>query len=156
MQILPTIAAIGATLTAVFFIFRYSFRQVIKRKAIPQLDAILFPDGLSQKAIITNKLKELTHDRFSEEQTLDYFMKIKGLQVVTLSQRSNFWIRKYLFSPTTIKLNYFEQVNFYKLFLNYPSTAETPTPAKEPWSAALSWPQNQFQYKTGLLDQSMA
>lgn len=32
----------------------------------------------------------------------------------------NFWTRKYLTSPTRLKLNYFEQVKFYEMFLNYP------------------------------------
>ncbi len=156
MQILPIIVAIGTTLTAVFFIFRYSFRHVIQRKAVAQLDVILFPEGMSQKAIIANKLKELTNERFSEEQMLDYFMKIKGLQVVNLSQRSNFWIRKYLFSPTEIKLNYFEQVNFYKIFLNYPKAAETSVPVKKDCPKTISWASSQFPSQRSMLDRSMA
>jgi hypothetical protein len=47
--------------------------------------------------------------------------------VINLNDPIGYWTRKYLMTPTKVKLNYFEQVKFYETFLNYPHFAEKTT-----------------------------
>ncbi len=118
--ILITIILVGTTIFS-YFLFRRYFRMVVQQKAQARLEPILFPGGNPQKARVIGALNELTNKRFNDTEILDYFTKIKGLQIAPVSQRTNFWTKRYLFSPTAIRLNYFEQVKFYELFLNYPT-----------------------------------
>ena len=92
---------------------------IVKLKAQGTLQKIIFPEGNSQKREILDIFHDFTNRRFSDDQLLDYFIKIKGLQNMSLGYNSSYWIKKYLLSPTEIKLNYFEQVKFYEMFLNF-------------------------------------
>ncbi len=94
-----------------------------ERNAVSTLESLLFSKGDKQKESIISSMMKITNDKYSKEQLLDYFLKIKGLQVVNFCDPVNFWTRKYLMSPTKLKLNYFEQVKFYETFLNYPETS---------------------------------
>ncbi len=121
MQLLPVILIFIIAIVLSYFLIRRYFRKVVQQKALARLEPILFPGGGPQKAKVIGALNELTNERFNDTEILEYFTKIKGLQITSLSQRANFWTKRYLFSPTAIRLNYFEQVKFYELFLNYPS-----------------------------------
>ncbi|MGQ1890410.1 hypothetical protein ACT29H_08190 [Thermophagus sp. OGC60D27] len=112
-----------------YFAIRRFFPELARKQASKQLEEVLFPKGNRQKDEVLKAFREITEGRFSEEEMLDYFFKIKGLQTIEINSKTNFWLKKYLFSPTTIKLNYFEQVNFYKTFLNLP-IARMESPAK--------------------------
>lgn len=94
-----------------------------EKNAIGNLESMLFSEGNNQKKRIVDSMHEMTNQKYTEEELLDYFLKIKGLQVVNFYDPVNFWTRKYLMSPTKLKLNYFEQVKFYETFLNYPETS---------------------------------
>ncbi len=111
------IAIAIATVIALSLTYNPFVRFIAEKKAIPVLDDILFNDEEVSKQEILHLIHKLTNYRFSDQVLLDYFYKIKGLQV--LHNPSNFWLKKYLSSPTKVKLNYFEQVRFYKAFLNY-------------------------------------
>lgn len=93
-----------------------------EKNAIGNLESMLFSEGNHQKKRIITSMHEMTNEKYSEDELLDYFLKIKGLQVVNFYDPVNFWTRKYLMSPTKLKLNYFEQVKFYETFLNYPES----------------------------------
>ncbi len=117
------IFALLAVLTSVsVWIYKIYFPAFIKQKAQGLLVNLLFPEGKVQQDEVLNIFHQLTNHRFSNEHILDYFIKIKGLQTLDLSIKTNFWIKKYLLSPTDVKLNYFEQVRFYETFLNYPKS----------------------------------
>lgn len=94
-----------------------------EKNAVSTLESLLFSKGDKQKEKIISSMMKITNDKYTSEQLLDYFLKIKGLQVVNFCDPVNFWTRKYLMSPTKLKLNYFEQVKFYETFLNYPETS---------------------------------
>ncbi len=105
------------TVIALSLTYNPFIRFVAERKAIPILDEVLFREEKVSKEDILHLVHKLTNYRFSDQVLLDYFYKIKGLQVI--HNPSNFWLKKYLSTPTKVKLNYFEQVRFYKTFLNY-------------------------------------
>lgn len=121
MPYLPVILILVIALPLIFILPARFFKSLVRIKALKKLEEILFPEGELQKRKVTELFSKLSEGRFSEKGMLDYFMKIKGIQLVNTNLRNNFWIRRYLFSPTLIKLNYFEQVKFYEVFLNYPA-----------------------------------
>ncbi|WP_439183902.1 hypothetical protein [Carboxylicivirga taeanensis] len=94
-----------------------------ERNASKELEKVLFPGGNTEKEATLSSLQQITKNKYSKELLLDYFLKIKGLQVVNMYDPVNFWIRRFLMSPTKLKLNYFEQVKFYQSFLNYPESS---------------------------------
>ncbi|MFW6042960.1 MAG: hypothetical protein ACOCPW_01245 [Marinilabiliaceae bacterium] len=124
MSLLPVVLLLGVLAPAVYYSVRKAYPALVRKKATKQLEPLLFPNGNRQKSEIIKCCKELTDSRFSDEEILDYFMKMKGLQIVN-TRKANFWLKKYLFTPAPIKLNYFEQVKFYDLFLNFPENENT-------------------------------
>ncbi|MDN5292320.1 MAG: hypothetical protein PWQ06_2559 [Anaerophaga sp.] len=122
MNFLPVVLISGVTVLLCYITVRKIFPGLVRKKAIKQLENILFPEGYWQKSEVIRTFRKLTDERFSDEDILDYFFKIKGLQTVDINSGTNFWLKRYLFSPTSIKLNYFEQVKFYETFLNYPAS----------------------------------
>lgn len=105
---------------------------IAERNASKELEKVLFPEGVSEKENVINSFKSITKGKYTNEMLLDYFMKIKGLQVINMYDPVDFWTRKYLMSPTKLKLNYFEQVKFYETFLNFPgASAQLITPTTE-------------------------
>ncbi len=124
MYLLPVAIITGITAPLAYFLAKKFFPILVRKKASQKLETILFPEGYWQKSEVLKTFRNFTSERFSDEDILDYFFKIKGLQTIKLNSRTNFWIKKYLFSPTTIKLNYFEQVKFYETFLNFPAPPE--------------------------------
>ena len=105
-----------------FWLYKRLFPAIIKQRAQADLYKVIFPKGEEQKQKVLEIFHEFTNHRFNDEQILDYFIKIKGLQNLSVCVKTSFWIRRYLLSPTDIKLNYFEQVRFYEMFINYPKS----------------------------------
>ncbi|MCG8582300.1 MAG: hypothetical protein MI866_20420 [Bacteroidales bacterium] len=97
--------------------------MLAERNASKELEKLLFPKGDNEKEAIIESLVKITKGKYNQELLLDYFLKIKGLQVVNMYDPVNFWTRRFLMSPTKLKLNYFEQVKFYESFLNYPEAS---------------------------------
>ena len=93
---------------------------IAEKKAIKDLQRRLFPNGEEQKQKVLTTMEKITKKRFPEALMIDYFLKIKGLQIINMNDPVDFWTKKYLMTPTKMKLNYFEQVKFYETFLNYP------------------------------------
>lgn len=105
--------------TSLFFMHKPFIRFVAEKKAIPEIEKILFRKNDLNKSNILDVIHELTSCRLNDELVMDYFYKIKGIQVLN-NQPINFWLKIYLTTPTKVKLNYFEQVKFYETFLNFP------------------------------------
>jgi hypothetical protein len=116
-----TIALSISALTTLISLHKPIFRLIAEKKAIPKIEYILFPEEKKEdKRHVIDSINEITNKRLNDELILDYFYKIKGLQVLNNSYCNNYWVKVYLTSPTKVKLNYFEQVKFYEIFLNYP------------------------------------
>ena len=97
---------------------------IAEKKATKDLGRHLFPDGEEQRLKALATMEKITNSRFPESLMIDYFLKIKGLQRINMNDPVDFWTKKYLMTPTKVKLNYFEQVKFYETFLNYPNDLE--------------------------------
>jgi hypothetical protein len=120
MYFLSAALILGLAAPLTFVLVRKFYPEVVKKHAVKKLECLLFPKGHWQKMEVLKTFRGFTSERFSDEEILDYFFKIKGLQSVNIKTQTNFWVKRYLFSPTVIKLNYFEQVKFYETFLNFP------------------------------------
>lgn len=120
------IALTVGVVTTLFIMHKPLIRLVAEKKAIPKIENILFKSKKYNKSRVLDVIHELTSNRLNDEMVMDYFYKIKGLQVIN-NKPINFWIKIYLTSPTKIKLNYFEQVKFYETFLNFPKINEANT-----------------------------
>ncbi len=118
-MIFVTTTIIVATIVCILC-YKPILRMIAEQKAIPKLERVLFSESLKNKPCIIAKLHRLTNKRLNDDLLLDYFLKIKGLQVLNINKPMNFWVKIYLKTPTKIKLNYFEQVRFYESFLNFP------------------------------------
>lgn len=110
----------------VFFIWfwKKGILLIAEKKATKDLGRHLFPDGEEQRLKALATMEKITNSRFPESLMIDYFLKIKGLQRINMNDPVDFWTKKYLMTPTKVKLNYFEQVKFYETFLNYPNDLE--------------------------------
>ncbi len=117
-----TIAAI--TVTFVIWFWKRGVLLIAEKRATKDLGRHLFPNGEEQKIKALSTMEMITNSRFPEPLMIDYFLKIKGLQRINMNDPVDFWTKKYLMTPTKIKLNYFEQVKFYETFLNYPEDHE--------------------------------
>lgn len=94
-------------------------RQLQEKRTMRNLSAILFPSGEDQKEEIIDEIDAITQGRFTRDEMLDYYLKIKGLQIVDFHTNADSGMRRFLMQPTKIRLNYFEQVKFYETFLSY-------------------------------------
>ena len=112
------------TITFVLWFWKRGILLIAERRATKDLGRHLFPNGEEQKLKAIATMENITNNRFSEPLMIDYFLKIKGLQRINMNDPVDFWTKKYLMTPTKIKLNYFEQVKFYETFLNYPEDHE--------------------------------
>lgn len=120
MHFLTIFILLAFSLSIVFFFIHRIFPVLIRKKATTLIDVILFPKGLQQKQEAINAFHNITNNRFKNEDILDYYYKIKGLRTLGRKCNRSFVLKKYLFSPTNIKLIYFEQLRFYETFLNFP------------------------------------
>jgi len=114
------IAIIIGVVTTIVFTHKPILRLIAEKRALPKIEGFLFAQKQQNKTQVLKDIHTLTNHRLSDEMVMDYFYKIKGLQVVNINQPTNFWVKMYLTTPTKVKLNYFEQVKFYETFLNYP------------------------------------
>lgn len=119
---IPFIIGILLLCIAIPLIFHYLrfWRQRKKRDTIEALCALLFPgdpDGLMRDRVV-DRMRQMTHGRYDDDELLDYYLKIKGLQMIDLNSFNYNGIREFLMQPTRIRLKYDETVSFYEIFLN--------------------------------------
>ena len=117
------IALIFIFFLASLYLYKPLLRIIAEKRAIPKMEKILFNNLTYTKSTVLDTIHQVTSKRLNDDLVLDYFYKIKGLQVLDINKPINFWLKIYLTSPTKIKLNYFEQVKFYETFLNYPKVS---------------------------------
>lgn len=108
---------------ALIFLVPYAVYRLTKTRRNERAEALLckflFPEGDEQLNETVDKLMSMTSNKYSREDVLDYYIKIKGLQLVDLMAYSNDRVSKYLMQPTRIHLTYSEVVHFYEEFLDY-------------------------------------
>ncbi len=107
-------------LVPLFLYVRKGYMAARRNKVIATLQSILFPEGDNQKTDTIEDMMQLTSNRFTTDQLLDYYLKIKGLQLLDLNTMKDESICKFLMEPTIIRLRYDELVLFYEKFINYP------------------------------------
>ncbi len=110
----------GVLAIAVCLVVRQMIARTMEKKAVIALSRTLFPGGEEQKQDVIRNINAITNNRFTCDDVLDFYLKIKGLQIINMNDPVDFWIRNYLMQPTKVRLNYFEQVKFYEAFLNFP------------------------------------
>jgi len=103
--------------------------MIAEKRAMPKIEKALFAQDGQNKEKVLQDIHRLTNNRLSDEMAIDYFYKIKGLQVLSVNQPLSYWVKAYFTTPTKVKLNYFEQVKFYETFLNYPSLKKSTNPS---------------------------
>lgn len=79
------------------------------------------PSGLKRMEVVED-IMEMTGKRFTEDECLDYYLKIKGLQYIDMNFFGDNEILAYLMEPTRITLEYHELLAFYEKYLNHPSS----------------------------------
>ncbi len=114
------IALVIGVLTSLVLAHRPIIRLIAEKRALSKIENILFSGSEKNKSNVLQDIHKITSHRLNDDMVMDYFYKIKGLQVVNINKPTNFWLKVYLTTPTKVKLNYFEQVRFYETFLNYP------------------------------------
>ena len=120
MSFVLTIVLMAALVLLVVLIVRKIYSQHKEQEAITKMCDLIFPEGQSQRESTIDDIVTLTKGRFNREDILDYYLKIKGLQILDLHANSDKYISNYLLEPTKIRLNYYEQVIFYERYLNLP------------------------------------
>ena len=116
------ILILSSICVGLYLLNRLVIPMLAKAKAYKELQPMIFSNGEKRKTI--SKFHEITNNRFSDDEILDYYMKVKGSQILRHNKNRSFWVKKYLVSPAEIKLNYFEQVRFYEIFMGYPKNDE--------------------------------
>ena len=108
-----------------FIIIKIAVPKINKKRAYKALDKILFPNGNSQKNKVIDAFRKITQRKFTNEEILDFFIKEKGIQFMSIDPDFSSFLKKYLMIPTLVELNYFEKVKFHETFINYPRNFET-------------------------------
>ena len=83
------------------------------------LDKSFFPLGEVQKKMVIKVFHNITTNKYTDKQAIDYFIKEKGLQFMSINPGTPLKIKYYLARPTLVQLTYFERVEFHKTFINY-------------------------------------
>ncbi len=121
--LLTLIVVIAGTAAFLVIIHKMKRRRIARRAHTEEsLCAYLFPGdktGVQRDELIAD-LHIMTGGRFSNDEVLDYYLKIKGLQMVDLNTLNDDDIRKFLMEPTKVRLHYRELVSFYEKYLNQP------------------------------------
>jgi len=118
--IINTTIITGIITGILFIIMKIVVPKNDKKRAIKALEKILFPNGESQKNKVVEVFKKITQRQFTEEEILDFFIKEKGIQFMSINTEFSSSLKKYLMRPTLVELNYFEKVKFHETFINYP------------------------------------
>ncbi len=104
----------------------FHFVRIGRRKHLKVIEQRLckklFPgeEGENLKNDMIENMMTITNGRFSEDEILDYYLKIKGLQIIDINSFGDSEISNYLMQPTRIRLRYRELVSFYETYLNQP------------------------------------
>ena len=118
--IINTAIIAGISTGIIFIIIGIAIPKINKKRATEAFEEILFPNGNFQKNKVIEAFKKITHRQFTEEEILDFFIKEKGIQLMSINADFSSLLKKYLLRPTLVELNYFEKVKFHETFINYP------------------------------------
>ena len=118
--IINTAIFAGIITGILFIIIGVAIPKINKKRAYKALEKIIFPHGEYQKIKVIEVFKKITQRKFTEEEIVDFFIKEKGIQFMSINVDFSESLKKYLMRPTLVELNYFEKVKFHETFINYP------------------------------------
>ena len=117
------ILLIVIALIAFYFLLKKVIIPIVMiQKAKTYLHKSLFPHGDIQKNIVIKEFHKITSNKYNDKQAIDFFVKEKGLQLMSITPGTPLRIKYYLARPTLVRLTYFERVEFHKTFINYKGT----------------------------------
>ncbi|MGQ1946363.1 hypothetical protein ACT3CD_04585 [Geofilum sp. OHC36d9] len=131
MNMLIIIGLILLCATLLFLTGQSMLQYFVTHRAMAHLEKIYFKDGPKEKQRLLDQIDEITDHRYTNFELTDYFLKIKGLQNFSKDGCNNFWVRQFLNQPTLIKLDYYEQMKFYKAFKSHPKLPKQPSKIAE-------------------------
>ena len=102
-----------------YLLTRVIIPMIMIRKAKSYLYKLLFPLGEVQKKVVIKEFHKITTNKYTDNQAIDYFIKEKGLQLMSITPELPYRIKYYLSRKTSAQLTYFERVEFHKTFINY-------------------------------------
>ena len=109
-----------AIITGIIFLFtKIIIPRANSKKALEILEEILFPNGESQKNKVIETFRRITKRQLTKNEMLDYFIKEKGIQLISIDTDFSDSVKKYLMKPSLVELDYFEKVKFHEAFINY-------------------------------------
>ena len=114
------IASIIVTIAVAVWIKLSIFDLLAEKIGARKVEQLLFMQYPDSKQQIVSLLSDITSNRLSDSDIIDYFIKIKGFQFIDPKIRLGFWERKYLSTKPNVKLSYFEQAKFFEAFINFP------------------------------------
>ena len=123
--IINTAIIAGIVTGIILIIIGIVIPKINKKRASETLIEILFPNGELQRKKVIDTFKKITQRQLNENELLDYFIKEKGIQLMSINADFSDSVKKYLMRPTLVELNYFEKVKFHEAFINYPRNFET-------------------------------
>ena len=105
---------------AIFFLVKkWLFPLIMSMMGKNYLYKKLFFQGESQKQDVLEKFHDITENKFTDSQVIDFFMKEKGLQLLSVTPGIPLMVKYYLSNHPKITLSYFEKVKFHEIFIDY-------------------------------------
>ena len=102
-----------------FLVKRWVFPLIMSMLGKKYLYKKLFFKGETQKQEVLEKFHNITGHKFTDAQAIDFFMKEKGLQLLSVTPGSPLKVKYYLANDTKISLSYFEKVKFHETFIEH-------------------------------------
>ena len=102
-----------------FVLHRYCYPYCMGLRGKKFLYKKLFLNEDEKRKEVLATFHTITANRFTDKEAIDYFMKEKGLQLMSITPGTPLKLKYYLSFPTKVDLSYFEKVNFNEMFINY-------------------------------------
>ena len=102
-----------------FIVKKWLFPLIMSIMGKNYLYKKLFFKGESQREEVLEKFHKITGNKFTDSQAIDFFMKEKGLQLLSITPGTPLKVKYYLANDTKISLSYFEKVKFHETFIEY-------------------------------------
>jgi len=117
-----TIIVVVSVLILGFIAYKIIFPYVMSFRGRNFLYKKLFFNRETQKNEVVRKFHEITKNRYSDHLAIDYFMKEKGLQLMSITPGTPLILKYYLNNNPKAVLTYFEKVKFHEAFIKYEAT----------------------------------
>jgi len=113
------IILIGCIVVLCFLLFKIFYPIVMRVRGKRFLYKKLFFHNEATRNEVLSKFHEITGRRFTNSQAIDFFMKEKGLQLLSVTPGTPLILKYYLSKSPKAVLTYFEKVRFHETFIMY-------------------------------------